>query len=166
MRKELAFALLWLLAAGVGLIYAGVSGLLGYRRRAYIYPFEYGYVTSGVNYGSIPLGIMATSWAILLILPLAEAWHTGCLLTSSLLGVLGVLLGMLQPKFMMPKWYRWLKENHADVLPLLREDVREVGYDIWRKRTDTQEGLEAWVEEVRQKHGVEKPVAIWKIEES
>lgn len=154
---ELTVVFWGLLGGGIVLVYIGLSGLLGYRRRAYIFQFEYGYVTSGVNYGSIPLGIMGISWAILLVTPLQEVWQTICLFTSLPLSVIGVLLGMFQPRFMMPGWYRWLKENHADVLPLLREDVRRMGYDTWRKRTATQEGLERWVAEVRRKHGMERP---------
>lgn len=150
---DLACILLFLFGTGVSFVYIGVRGLLGYRRAGYLFPFRYGYVGGLVNYGAIPLGIMAIGWVIIIILPLPEHWEGYFFIISSLIGFLGVLLGVFQPRFMLPQWYRWLQENHKDILPLLREDVRRMGYKTWRRRTDTQESLEEWVAEVRWRHG-------------
>jgi hypothetical protein len=158
---EFIILMLILLGAGIFLIYLGISGLRGHRRRSYIFPLDYGYVAGLVNYGSIPLGIMAISWPFILVfLGNSETWGLACIYISSLAGFAGVLLGMFQPKFMEPEWYRWLMENHEDIWHLLQQDVRQMGLDVWQRRTATQESLEAWVAEVRRKNGLpEKPTS-------
>ncbi len=142
-----------LIIVGVWLVYLGISGLLGYRRYAYIFPFSYGYVTGGVNYGSVPLGIMSLMWA-LAFFRLSELLNQVLLVTSLGFGLIGLLSGILQPSFLDPHWYRWLDENHKDMMPLLRRDIMEIGYKEWERQTKTQEGLEAWVAEVRRKHNL------------
>jgi hypothetical protein len=159
MTSEQIIVILVLFGAGIFSVYFGVSGLKGHRRRSYIFPLDYGYVAGLGNYGSIPLGIMAIIWAIAGILPLSESWQMILAFISSVLGIAGVLLGVLQPKFMEPQWYRWLMENHEDIWYLLQKDVRQMGLDVWQRRTTTQEGLEVWVAEVRRKNGLpEKPI--------
>jgi hypothetical protein len=158
MTTEQIIVILVLFGTGIFSVHFGVTGLKGHRRHAYIFPLDYSYVAGLGNYGSIPLGIMAISWAIIAILPLPESWKPTLAGISGLVGFAGVLLGMLQPKFMEPQWYRWLIENHEDIWHLLQQDVRQMGLDVWQRRTATQEGLEAWVAEVRRKNGLpEKP---------
>lgn len=140
-----------MLGVGSFAIYLGVSGLLGYRRQEYIFPHYY---SGGINYASIPLGTMGIIWAFLAVLKLPIGLSNFFLFISLGIGLLGLLLNFLQPKFMTPQWYRWLEDNHEDILHLLHRDAREMGYNKWKKQTRTQEGLEAWVAEVRQKHGI------------
>jgi hypothetical protein len=156
---EFIILMLILFGAGIFSVYFGVTGLKGHRRRSYIFPLDYGYVAGLGNYGSIPLGIMAISWPFILVfLGDSETWGLTCACISGLVGFAGVLLGVLQPKFMEPQWYRWLMENHEDIWYLLQKDVRQMGLDVWQRRTTTQEGLEVWVAEVRRKNGLpEKP---------
>ena len=144
-----------LVIIGVWLIYVGGSGLLGYRRYAYIFPSSYGYVTGGVNYGSIPLGIMSLIWA-LAFFRLPQPWNQALLFISLGFGLIGLLFGIIQPSFLDPHWYRWLKENHRDIMPMLQVVIREIGYEEWERQTKTQIGLEEWVTEVRRKHGLEQ----------
>jgi len=153
---ESVFLFVILFASGTILLYLGISGVLGYRRRSYILWYHYGYVSGGINYSSIPLGVMFLIWAVTFTIPFPDSLAWVLLFTSGGIGFIGVLLGMLQPKFLMPEWYRWLKTNHKDIMPWLREDVERMGYDAWREQTDTQEGLEAWVAEVRQKHKLDE----------
>ncbi len=149
MQDALIFA-----AIGILMICVGMSGLLGYRRHAYIFPFSYGYVTGGVNYGSIPLGIMSLIWA-LAFFHWPESLIQTLLVISLGFGLAGVLFGIMQPSFLDPQWYRWLKENHTDIMLLLRREIMDMGYKEWKRRTRTQQGLEEWVVEVRHKHGFE-----------
>jgi hypothetical protein len=102
---------------------------------------------------------MTLSWAfIFTFLGASEFWGPICTCISTLVGFSGILLGMFQPKFMEPDWYRWLIKNHEDIWHLLQQDVRQMGLDVWQRRTATQEGLEEWVAEVRRKNGLpEKP---------
>ena len=63
-------ALLPLLIVGLVSIYAGISGTLGYRRQTYIFPHYY---SGGINYASIPGGIMCLLWAFAVIVSLFGA---------------------------------------------------------------------------------------------
>jgi hypothetical protein len=156
---EFIVVMIVLLGVGVFSVYFGINSLLGRQRHSYIFPLDFGYVGGLANYGALPLGIMAVSWAfIFTFLGASEAWGPICTCISTLVGFSGILLGMFQPKFMEPQWYRWLIENHEDIWHLLQQDVRQMGLDVWQRRTATQEGLEAWVAEVRRKNGLpEKP---------
>ena len=93
-------------------------------------------------------------WAFIFTLPIQEKTASAFLFISLGIGFVGILFGIFQPKFLMPQWYRWLRTNHKDIMPLLRKDVTRIGYDVWQERTRTQAGLEAWVAEVRQKHNL------------
>jgi hypothetical protein len=60
---------------------------------------------------------------------------------------------MIRPRWLVPPWLRWLEDNHKDILGLLKNEARKMGGNEWNRRVRTQEALEAWVEEVRRKHG-------------
>jgi hypothetical protein len=60
----------------------------------------------------------------------------------------------LEPGWMSPAWYRWLKHEHDDILPYLAQEAHELGRAEWLARVQTQEDLEQWVEEFRRKHGL------------
>lgn len=138
-----------LLAIGVFLIYTGLAGYMGRRRLEYIFPHYY---SSGINYASIPLGITVLIWAFAFGLPLPN-WIVGTMVYISFgTGFVGLLFNFVQPSFLKPQWYRWLMENHRDVVPLLREDVARMGYKRWKELTETQQGLAEWVAEVRRTH--------------
>jgi len=72
------------------------------------------------------------------------------------LGFLGVsfILAYLEPDWMSPAWYRWLKKEHGDILSDLAMDAHELGRQEWLARVTTQADLEQWVAEVRRKRGV------------
>jgi hypothetical protein len=143
------FVFIGLLCVGSISIGIGISCLLGYRRFEYIFPHYY---SSGITYASIPLGIMAIIWAFAFGLALSEG--VGLILTCVSLGfgLIGLLFNFTQPAFLKPKWYRWLKKNHGDIMPWLRQDVRRMGYDEWKKRTKTIAELEDWATEVRRRY--------------
>jgi hypothetical protein len=67
---------------------------------------------------------------------------------------MGFVLAYLEPSWLAPKWYRWLKREHGDILPDLAEEAHQLGREAWLKRVETQEDLEQWVEDFRRKHGL------------
>jgi hypothetical protein len=144
-------AFLLLIIVGLISIYAGISGTCGYRRQTYIFPHYY---SGGINYASLPGGIMCLLWAFAMMMSFSESWSNFFAILGISFGLLALLFNFIQPNFLTPKWYRWLMENHKVIMPWLREDVAKIGYDEWRQRTDTQEGLEAWVAEVREKNNL------------
>ncbi len=148
------FLFMGLLSVGCISIWIGISCLLGHRRFDYIFPHYY---SGGINYASIPLGIMGIIWAFAFGLDLPE--NIGLVLTYISLGFgfVGLLFNFIQPAFLTPKWYRWLTENHGDIIPLLRKEAFEEEKkhrNSWTNRVKTQAGLERWVMEVQRKHGL------------
>lgn len=142
-------AILGLIVVGLGSIYLGVSGTLGYRRQTYILPHYY---SGGINYTSLPGGIACLLWAILGLIQLPELWANTLGYTGLGLALLGILLNFIQPVFLTPHWYRWLKEHHGDIMPWLRQDVKRIGYGNWKRRTKTIPELEEWANEVRERY--------------
>ncbi len=142
-------ALLLLLGVGLGSIYLGVSGTLGYRRQTYILPHYY---SGGINYASLPGGIACILWAVIVIIPLPELWANTFGYTGLALALLGLLFNFIQPAFLTPQWYRWLKEHHGDIMLWLREEVQAMGYRNWRRRTKTIPELDKWASDVRIKY--------------
>jgi hypothetical protein len=67
------------------------------------------------------------------------------------LWILTLVLAIWQPRWLKPKWLRWLEREHGDIIEVLWKEVREEGHS-WGRRVRTQEELEAWVAEVRRKH--------------
>lgn len=147
MRSMLLF--IGLLCIGSSSIWVGVRCLLGYRRFEYIFPHYY---SGGINYASIPLGIMAIIWAIAFGLIVSDT--VGLVLTyiSVVFGLLGVAFNFIQPAFLTPQWYRWLKENHGDIMPWLRQDAEHMSYRKWKERTKTILELEDWAIDVRKRY--------------
>ncbi len=142
---------MFLILFGVGIysVYLGISGTLGYRRLTYIFPMYY---SGGINYASIPMGIMAIIWAFAFGLIVTD--EVGLVLTyiSLAFGLLGMVFNFIQPAFLTPQWYRWLKETHGDIMPWLRQDARHMGYSKWKKRTKTIAELEDWAIDVRKRY--------------
>lgn len=68
-----------------------------------------------------------------------------------------VILATWQPRWLKPKWLRWLETDHGAMLELLREEARKEEWSKWNQRVSTQEGLEEWVEEVRAKYKFNHP---------
>ena len=55
--------------------------------------------------------------------------------------LLSVFLASWQPRFMKPKWLRWLEENHADIIPLSAIPGAVAPIYGGRKRNQTIYGL-------------------------
>jgi hypothetical protein len=65
--------------------------------------------------------------------------------------IISFVFAYLEPDWLAPAWYRWLKREHGKILPLLAQEAHQLGRDEWLKQVQTQEDLENWVTEVRRK---------------
>ena len=102
-------------------------------------------------YGLIPVGIcFLLLWAA--TLDLFQQINTVLVNLGLGLGLVSVLFNIIPPRFLKPAWLRWLEREHGDIMALLIKDAHEMGLDVWEERVKHQEGLEAWVNEVRDKH--------------
>jgi hypothetical protein len=68
---------------------------------------------------------------------------------------LAFVFAYLEPDWLAPTWYRWLKREHGNILSLLAQEAHQLGRAEWLKHVQTQADLEAWVAEVRKKHRLE-----------
>jgi hypothetical protein len=132
-------------------IILGLSFHLGYLRRSIIYWTTF---TSSI-YAAVPLGISFLCLSVGSQLP-SPGLRQVFLIIAGIFLVIGIVLGLTMPQFLTPWWFRYLRENYDEsFIFVLLKDAAD-NYSSWTKRTQTQEGLEEWVAEVRRKHGLEK----------
>ena len=130
----------------------GILARLGYLRASYTLKGHPVIAPRSLVYGLIPLGLGA---GLLAIGPLLPEEIRPNLVSYGLgpLWILTLILAIWQPWWLKPAWLRWLEKEHGDILGILWKEVRKEGH-AWERRVQTQEQLEAWVTEVRRKHGV------------
>jgi len=110
-------------------------------------------------WGFVPLGMALIVQGVSFMMPLSKNDKTMVFdIVFCPLLVLSFVFAIWKPRWLMPDWYRWIWDNHRDVIGLLRREARR-DERAWMERVSTQEGLEAWVLEVRSKHNVTKELA-------
>ncbi len=139
---------------GIVLFLLGILSRLGYFRWIYAmkgYPVVMPHSLALVL---TPIGLIAMFLGVIPMLPLAKEvrLNLGVYLFIPLL-IVTYILAMWSPWWLKPKWLRWLEKEHSDILDILWEDVRQDRWG-WERRVRTQEGLEAWVAEVREKNNL------------
>lgn len=145
----------------VALMIAGITGIglgtwtwLGGNRAWYLVPNYYVLLPKGMYY-ALPLGgLMFITFGISLLFPNSRIGDIIMYWVTFPLFVTVILVVIFQPTWLRPAWVRWLEENHGDILEILLTEGRKT--PNWGKRVSTQEGLEAWVEEVRSRHNLKK----------
>ncbi len=118
------------------------------------YPFI---APKAIAFALIPMGIVfllmaATGWIPDVGDVRGKTFVYGCMP----LFFISLILAMWQPRWLLPQWYNWLLDKHRDIIYLLEEEARRLGGEEWERRASTQESLEAWVAEVRHKHGLDE----------
>lgn len=66
-------------------------------------------------------------------------------------GVIGTIAFGKIPQ-LKPKWLQWMYNEHGEILDILRAEILSEG--DWNKRVRTQEELEIWVNQIREKYGL------------
>jgi hypothetical protein len=124
----------------------GLKGIHLFKGIPAILPSGYIYAAFPVGFWLIGIGIASlwpqSSWTQ----DVVGGGAIACLLIS-------VLLMAWKPNLLKPFWLRWLEENYGHVLGELFEEARLMGVKEWEEETRTQEGLEAWANEVARKNG-------------
>jgi hypothetical protein len=151
------FFVLTLGAVGLLFIVMGVLIRIGRFKRWYLVADDSMFYHKAAYYAFIPWGLASLLLTTLPFLPTGRAGQDLVeYVIFSLMGI-GVLLTFWQPRWLKPDWVRWLEENNQDILDLVIEEGRKT--KDWGKMVATQEGLEAWVAEVRRKYNRPAPVA-------
>ena len=152
MNTDKQWVVLFLLTLGSFIIATGVWIRIGRLRSWFIAPNYPVLMPKGVHYAYIPIGLAFIAMGISLLVPTPT--QSRCVWQYVIFPLFGItlLLIIVQPKFIKPKWINWLERNHKDILDILIEEGRKTS--DWAKRVNTQEGLETWVEEVKRKRGI------------
>jgi hypothetical protein len=155
MEANQLFAVLVLGALGTSLIVFGMLVRAG-RSKAWFLQKNYPVIApKAIAFVLIPMGVAFLVAATAFALPEMEMRGKAFVYGSMPIFVIALVLAMWQPGWLLPQWYRWLLDEHGDILHLLEEEARGLGSkEEWERRASTQESLEAWVAEVRRKHGV------------
>ncbi|MFQ5580758.1 MAG: hypothetical protein ACE5FZ_09100 [Nitrospiria bacterium] len=138
-------------ALGAGLFTFGVLIWSG-RTKTWFLQKSYPVIApKAIVFALIPMGIVFLLTAIIVWLPDVETRGKTFVYVGMPIYFIGLILAILQPKWLLPKWYQWLLAKHGDNLHLLEEEARTMDKWEWQRRVSTQEGLESWVAEVRRK---------------
>lgn len=143
----LPFSILTL--CGLSLLIHGVWLRLGKSRGLYFATHLY----ANFVYAEIPSGITLILWAIATI-PQLISIQPAILGISMGVFLLGLFFNLFPPAFLKPRWLKWIEREHGDMLHILVKEANYLGLVRWGKLVKTQADLEAWVREVRQKHGL------------
>lgn len=138
-----------LVGLGLFFILLGGSIRLGYLKKWYLGPDDPIFYPKPGVYGFIPLGLACIILALGLVFQGLENWLV--LGVPMFLCLIAIFLVGLQPRWIKPQWVRWLEEENDDILDRLIQEA--CWTKDWEKRIATQEGLETWVAEVREKWG-------------
>lgn len=137
---------------GLSFIVGGVSVYTGLNKTWWLNKST-AVTPTAIAYGLFPGSIVFFALAYTGYFPLSPTLNervSFCVIMPSM--ALTVILSLVQPRFLKPKWLTWLEDHHGDILPILREEARSGDWSEWKYRVRTQEGLEEWVAEVRRKH--------------
>ena len=137
------------------LIIGGLRYHKGYNKHHFIVPSMQ---VRNIARMSLPLGIMLILWGLAPIPVLVFGPLVYTTWVFVIFGFGGLFIAFIAPlvpsfqsAFMKPKWLRWLEAKHTNIIPFLKQEIREMGYEEWNKQVSTQAKLEAWVNEVRRK---------------
>ena len=154
MNTDQLYVSVGLLLGGLAGVIIGILRRMGKGRTWYLVPNYYVLLPKGASYALPVIGLICISFGIgILINEPGFARKILYWVIVPLLVVSGLII-IFQPRWLKPRWVRWLEENHGDILEILIEEGRKT--PSWAKRVSTQEGLEEWVEEVRRKRNLPK----------
>lgn len=109
------------------------------------------HIYAGAVYGNIPFGIGGICIALATI-PSSQTATDLLLYTGVFFIIVGIVFNFIRPSFMKPFWYRNLESQYGDMMSVLENEAHEMGLELWQSKMETQADIEAWAEEVRQKH--------------
>ncbi len=110
-------------------------------------------IYTGRAYIGLPLGIACLFFAMSTI---PQDLNTGLTIgyIGGGIGLLGLIFAFIQPSFLKPAWLKWLEQEYDDIMPLLREEVKQMGLNVWNSKMQNQEDIEKWADNVRHKRGL------------
>jgi hypothetical protein len=157
MSEEDKIAVIICLISGFMVLLVGLSIRIGLIKRWWLMAST-PIVPTNFAYVAIPASLLFLILpALIIVFPNPtdrQGWlfNLGCPIL-----IVVILFSVWPPRWLVPGWLQWLTDNHKAILPLLQDEARKMGKQNWEQRVRTQEGLEKWVTEVRQKHKLDHP---------
>lgn len=145
-RPILGFLIMFI--PGLLLIDWGIWLLKGNAKGWYFARHSY----AGAVYANIPFGIGIICIAFAAI-PDSQTVTDILLFTGVFFVIVGIIFNFIRPSFLKPAWLRWLEEKYDHyMMTILKAEAHEMGLELWQSKMQTQADIEAWAEEVWQKH--------------
>jgi hypothetical protein len=151
-----ALAVVFSITIGIAGLIPGILMQLGIWKLWFLAERVPGIVVPSYAFGLIPMGMAFFLMGVAMMSVTSQS-VMGAILCCvfSPLNMASIVLAVWQPWWIKPAWCRWLEEHHGDIIPILQEEGRAMGRWQWQRRVATQEGLEQWIAEVRQKRGLD-----------
>ncbi len=141
-----------LLLLCISLVFIGF-GIYRLKGPVSVWYIAYGIATVEFNYVAIPAGIALAIWALATLPLVPDDWQLNLLV----IGIVSGFLGIVSARYLLkPSWLRWLEKEHGDIIPLIQQEIEEIGPRNWDQQVNTQQNLEEWIEDFRRKHRLEK----------
>jgi hypothetical protein len=156
MDKVMLIALICLVS-GLVLLYQAWRLRRGYDKWEFLRQINPIIAKDG-QYGKLPLGIGLLIAALGACIAHIEGSELGTGLGRVLFlvgflggGILYLIFTAWKPSWLKPKWILWLETNYEQqTIEFMFDQARRDGQ--WRKRTETDEGLKAWAEEMAREY--------------
>ncbi|MFZ0546472.1 MAG: hypothetical protein WAM60_13590 [Candidatus Promineifilaceae bacterium] len=136
---------------GLFVLVGGILARLGIYKSLYAMKSNPAFAPTPLAYTLIPGSILFFLFAVVPLWPTIEARRNFFFYGILPYQVLLILLAVLRPNWLKPRWLRWLEQEHDNIIELLWEDVRDDRWG-WERRVRTQEQMEEWVASVQNRH--------------
>jgi hypothetical protein len=152
MSTEGIYVILVLVLAGVFSLGLSVMTLRGRFKGFYLFKGLPLVVPGGIVYTGFPAGVGALMLAVVLVVSSRQIGRTVVYIGSCLVMLSALVLMIWRPRWLKPKWLRWLEDNYPDyLLHNLLEEARRGGR-AWEAQVRTQEDLEKWARQAVAKY--------------
>jgi hypothetical protein len=154
MSLEHWFVTIIFFTMGIGLLWSAIRAKQGYNKKmAFMRPAVPGLYAQDGIFASIPIGVgllvMSAAFLISRInFKLAQMIVAFTVITAVLMAF---VLMAWKPRWLKPNWLLWLEDHYDE--PTRAFMFRQAQPDkTWSQKVSTQEGLEAWAEEMAQQY--------------
>jgi len=152
MNAEGAYVFLGLMLVGVFLLYMGTMALRGHFKGLYLIKGIPLAAPASVIYTFFPGGIGALMLAVVVVIPNMQIGRIIIFVGGSLVMLSALVLMLWKPRWLKPRWLRWLEDNYPSLINTLLEEARQAGR-AWETGIKTQEDLEEWAKRTAAKYG-------------
>lgn len=135
---------------GLGLfgLVVGILARLGVYKSLYAMKGNPAFAPTALAYILIPGSILCFLFALIPFWSTIEARRNFFFFGILPYQVFLIVLAVIRPNWLKPKWLRWLEQEHSDIIELLWKDVRNNRW-VWERQVRNQDQLEEWVASVR-----------------